>query len=91
MSWSAAYRHTSRAVQPASGATRWIERAARQPERLDFADGWRARRLIAAQRREPGVVAFERREERSHLVARAAGFGALGLPQPDARLCGLAG
>ena len=59
--------------------------SARQPERLFFLEVGARRRLVAAQRREPGVVALERREQRLDLVALAAGLGAFGLPEPDAR------
>ena len=62
------------------------DRLLRQPERLDFLQVRARRRLVAAQRRVPRVVARERREQRLHLVPRAAGLRALGLPQPDLRL-----
>ena len=59
--------------------------AVRQRERFDLAEVRPARRLIAAQRREPDVVVRKRAEERLHLVARAARLGVL-LPQARARL-----
>src|SRR5215203_83234 len=58
---------------------------ARQAELFDFRQVRAAGRLLAAQAREPGVVAVERREQWADLVPRAAVGGAR-LPQPDIRL-----
>ena len=86
MSCSFAYVQTSRARPAGERRDARDHLAARQLERLDFLQIRARRRLVAAQRREPGVVALERGEQRLHLVPRAARLRALGLPQPDLRL-----
>src|SRR5688572_4236971 len=62
--------------------------AARQPEPLDFLEVGARRRLVAAQRGKPGVIALERGEERAHFVAGAARLGAGGFPQANSRFRG---
>ena len=91
MSCSFAYVHTSRAVHAGERRHARIILPLGSLNGSIFLEVRARRRLVAAQRREPGVVALERREERLHLVARAAGLGALGLPQPDAAALSRAG